>query len=153
VYKIKHVLTSRRLHGPGQTRSRRRRGAGTPGDIGQQITSLQKARAFPDRAPHAWVRCWTLGVGLRKHGPQDIATVIFLQWQHRRAEGHLLSHRNIAANAESMIQAIDLQPRDRALGVLPFFQASATTVTLWVPLTGRRIRDLSSRSAPGQGDR
>ncbi|HEY7158484.1 MAG TPA: AMP-binding protein, partial [Gemmataceae bacterium] len=49
-------------------------------------------------------------------------------------KGIMLSHGNIAANIESMIQAVCLQPSDRALGVLPFFHSFGYTVTLWAPL-------------------
>ena len=46
----------------------------------------------------------------------------------------MLTHANIAANAESLIQAVDPLPSDRLLGVLPFFHSFGFTVTLWVPL-------------------
>jgi acyl-[acyl-carrier-protein]-phospholipid O-acyltransferase / long-chain-fatty-acid--[acyl-carrier-protein] ligase len=35
---------------------------------------------------------------------------------------------------ESVIQAIDPEPKDRLLGILPFFHSFGYTVTLWVPL-------------------
>jgi acyl-[acyl-carrier-protein]-phospholipid O-acyltransferase/long-chain-fatty-acid--[acyl-carrier-protein] ligase len=46
----------------------------------------------------------------------------------------MLSHGNVAANAESMIQATSLGPNDRVLGVLPFFHSFGYTVALWAPL-------------------
>ena len=64
----------------------------------------------------------------------DLATVIFSSGSTGEPKGVMLTHGNIAANAESMIQAIDLEPRDRLLGVLPFFHSFGYTVTLWVPL-------------------
>jgi len=45
-----------------------------------------------------------------------------------------LTHGNIAANVESMVQAIDPRPTDRLLGTLPFFHSMGYTVTIWVPL-------------------
>ncbi len=75
---------------------------------------------------------WLLGLG--KHGVEDLATVIFSSGSTGEPKGVMLTHGNIAANAESMIQAIALRPRDRALGVLPFFHSFGYTVTLWVPL-------------------
>ena len=46
----------------------------------------------------------------------------------------MLTHGNIAANAESMIQAAGLEAHDRLLGVLPLFHSFGYTVTLWAPL-------------------
>jgi acyl-[acyl-carrier-protein]-phospholipid O-acyltransferase/long-chain-fatty-acid--[acyl-carrier-protein] ligase len=45
----------------------------------------------------------------------------------------MLSHDNLAANIESMIQATNIRPKDRLLGVLPFFHSFGHTVTLWGP--------------------
>jgi acyl-[acyl-carrier-protein]-phospholipid O-acyltransferase/long-chain-fatty-acid--[acyl-carrier-protein] ligase len=46
----------------------------------------------------------------------------------------MLSHRNLATNVESVVQAIDLGPKDRLLGILPFFHSFGYTVTIWVPI-------------------
>jgi acyl-[acyl-carrier-protein]-phospholipid O-acyltransferase/long-chain-fatty-acid--[acyl-carrier-protein] ligase len=46
----------------------------------------------------------------------------------------MLSHRNVVANALSMVQLIPLTRHDRLLGVLPFFHSFGYTVTLWTPL-------------------
>jgi acyl-[acyl-carrier-protein]-phospholipid O-acyltransferase/long-chain-fatty-acid--[acyl-carrier-protein] ligase len=75
---------------------------------------------------------WVLG--LRRHKPEDLATVIFSSGSTGDPKGVMLSHRNIAANAESMIQAIDPRHYDRIQGVLPFFHSFGYTVTLWVVL-------------------
>src|SRR5262249_31952364 len=49
-------------------------------------------------------------------------------------KGVMLTHGNIAASTTSVIQTIDPRPRDRVLGMLPFFHSFGYTVTLWVPL-------------------
>src|SRR5262249_14749194 len=49
-------------------------------------------------------------------------------------KGVMLTHKNISANSESMIQAIDPRPSDRILGILPFFHSFGFSVTLWLPL-------------------
>jgi acyl-[acyl-carrier-protein]-phospholipid O-acyltransferase / long-chain-fatty-acid--[acyl-carrier-protein] ligase len=72
--------------------------------------------------------------GLTTHGVNDLATVIFSSGSTGEPKGVMLSHGNLAANLESMIQAINLRPRDRLLGVLPFFHSFGYTVTLWGPL-------------------
>jgi acyl-[acyl-carrier-protein]-phospholipid O-acyltransferase/long-chain-fatty-acid--[acyl-carrier-protein] ligase len=75
---------------------------------------------------------WILG--LAKHRLDDLATIIFSSGSTGDPKGVMLSHRNLAANAESVIQAIDPGPLDRLLGILPFFHSFGFTVTLWVPL-------------------
>jgi acyl-[acyl-carrier-protein]-phospholipid O-acyltransferase/long-chain-fatty-acid--[acyl-carrier-protein] ligase len=75
---------------------------------------------------------WLLKLG--KHGPEDLATVIFSSGSTGDPKGVMLLQRNISANTESVIQAIDPRPSDRILGVLPFFHSFGYTVTLWVPL-------------------
>jgi acyl-[acyl-carrier-protein]-phospholipid O-acyltransferase/long-chain-fatty-acid--[acyl-carrier-protein] ligase len=75
---------------------------------------------------------WVLGLG--KHGPDSLASVIFSSGSTGDPKGVMLTHRNLAANCESVIQAIDLRPSDRLLGILPFFHSFGFTVTLWVPL-------------------
>jgi acyl-[acyl-carrier-protein]-phospholipid O-acyltransferase/long-chain-fatty-acid--[acyl-carrier-protein] ligase len=71
---------------------------------------------------------------LGRHRLDDLATVIFSSGTTGEPKGIMLSHGNIAANIESMIQAVCLRPSDRALGVLPFFHSFGYTVTLWAPL-------------------
>jgi acyl-[acyl-carrier-protein]-phospholipid O-acyltransferase/long-chain-fatty-acid--[acyl-carrier-protein] ligase len=73
-------------------------------------------------------------LGLGTHGPDDLATVIFSSGSTGEPKGVMLTHGNVAANAESMIQATSLSPIDRLLGVLPFFHSFGYTVTLWAPL-------------------
>jgi acyl-[acyl-carrier-protein]-phospholipid O-acyltransferase/long-chain-fatty-acid--[acyl-carrier-protein] ligase len=75
---------------------------------------------------------WILGLG--KHTGADLATIVFSSGSTGEPKGVKLTHANIAANAESIIQAVDPGPRDRLLGVLPFFHSFGYTVTLWVPL-------------------
>ncbi len=74
---------------------------------------------------------------LGKHSIEEVATVIFSSGSTGEPKGVMLSHGNVAANAESMIQATSLGPRDRILGVLPFFHSFGYTVTLWATLAGR----------------
>lgn len=75
---------------------------------------------------------WVMGLG--RHSAQDIATIIFSSGSTGDPKGIMLTHGNIAANAESVIQAIDPKYPDRLLGILPFFHSFGYTVTLWLPL-------------------
>jgi acyl-[acyl-carrier-protein]-phospholipid O-acyltransferase/long-chain-fatty-acid--[acyl-carrier-protein] ligase len=75
-----------------------------------------------------------LGLTGPGHEMDDTATVIFSSGSTGEPKGIMLSHANVAANARSMIQVVQLTPRDRLLGILPFFHSFGYTVTLWVPL-------------------
>src|SRR5262249_23211896 len=103
-------------------------------EIGQKITRGQRIRAFLSilLLPGFVLERWVLGLG--KHKPSDLATVIFSSGSTGDPKGVMLSFRNIGANCESMIQAIDPRPPDRVLGILPFFHSFGYTVTLWVVL-------------------
>jgi acyl-[acyl-carrier-protein]-phospholipid O-acyltransferase/long-chain-fatty-acid--[acyl-carrier-protein] ligase len=73
-------------------------------------------------------------MGLGGHKTDDLCTIIFSSGSTGDPKGIMLTHGNIVANAESVIQAIDPGPPDRLLGMLPFFHSFGYTVTLWVPL-------------------
>ena len=45
----------------------------------------------------------------------------------------MLTHRNIIANVDGMLQAINVDRNDCLLGVLPFFHSFGFTVGLWLP--------------------
>lgn len=75
---------------------------------------------------------WLMGLG--GHKIDDLCTIIFSSGSTGDPKGVMLTHGNVAANAESTIQAIDPRPEDRLLGMLPFFHSFGYTVTLWVPL-------------------
>ena len=99
-----------------------------------RISSGEKLRAFLKvlLLPGFILERWVLGLG--RHAIDDEATVIFSSGSTGEAKGVVLTHRNVAANVESMAQATGLSARDRAMGVLPFFHSFGYTVTLWVPL-------------------
>src|SRR5262249_40284715 len=94
----------------------------------QKLMALLQVLLLP-----GWVlEYWVLGLG--RHTVDDLATVIFSSGSTGEPKGVMLTHGNVAANVESMIQVTSLGPRDRALGVLPFFHSFGYTVALWVPL-------------------
>src|SRR5262249_32922563 len=94
----------------------------------QRITSFLAVILLPAFAMEKWV----LGISSHKH--DDLATVIFSSGSTGDPKGVMLTHSNVAANVESMVQAIDPGPADRLLGTLPFFHSMGYTVTIWVPL-------------------
>jgi acyl-[acyl-carrier-protein]-phospholipid O-acyltransferase/long-chain-fatty-acid--[acyl-carrier-protein] ligase len=103
-------------------------------DLAPKISKGQRLRAF---LAVLLLPGWLLDravLRLGRHTGDDLATIIFSSGSTGEPKGVMLSHGNVAANTESMVQAISLSARDRALGVLPFFHSFGYTVTLWAPL-------------------
>jgi acyl-[acyl-carrier-protein]-phospholipid O-acyltransferase / long-chain-fatty-acid--[acyl-carrier-protein] ligase len=131
---VKHVLTSKRFTarvpldpGPGIE-------VISLEDVAVKITSFQRVRAFLTvlLLPGWFLEYVVLGLG--KHTVDDLATLIFSSGSTGDPKGVMLTHGNIASNAESVIQATGVSARDRLLGVLPLFHSFGYTVTLWTPL-------------------
>jgi acyl-[acyl-carrier-protein]-phospholipid O-acyltransferase/long-chain-fatty-acid--[acyl-carrier-protein] ligase len=103
-------------------------------EIMAQVTRGQKVRTTLSVfcLPRFVLERWVLG--LASHQPDDLVTVIFSSGSTGDPKGVMLSHRNIAANTESITQTIAPRPKDCVLGILPFFHSFGYTVTLWVPL-------------------
>lgn len=91
----------------------------------QRLRSYLAAILLPGWMLDRWV------LGLHRHQITDLATVIFSSGSTAEPKGILLSHRNLAANLESLVSAIDLQKSDRLFGTLPFFHCFGYTLTVW----------------------
>ena len=63
----------------------------------------------------------------------DLATVIFSSGSTGEPKGVMLTHYNLASNAEQLGQLLDFGPQDRFLGILPFFHSFGFTATLTAP--------------------
>ncbi len=70
----------------------------------------------------------------RRWSLDDLATVIFSSGSTGEPKGVMLTHYNIHANIEGIAQVMRTEPRDRVLGVLPFFHSFGFTGTLFFPL-------------------
>jgi acyl-[acyl-carrier-protein]-phospholipid O-acyltransferase/long-chain-fatty-acid--[acyl-carrier-protein] ligase len=75
----------------------------------------------------------SLGRGKRPVELDDLATVIFSSGSTGDPKGVMLSHYNIASNIAQLEQVFGLTPKDRVLGVLPFFHSFGFTGTLFLP--------------------
>ena len=66
--------------------------------------------------------------------PDSLATLIFSSGSTGEPKGVMLSHYNVIANIEAMVQVFWLTEHDRIAGVLPFSHSFGFTVTLWLPM-------------------
>jgi len=131
---IRHVLTARRF-------TDRIKLELPPGvepiyleDIKPLITRWMQIRNYlaVRLLPGAFLEHFVLRLG--RHTTEDLATVIFSSGSTGDPKGVMLTHGNIAANIESAVRGIHLNPTDHLLGVLPFFHSFGYTITLWAPL-------------------
>lgn len=66
----------------------------------------------------------------------DVAAILYTSGTTGHPKGAMLLHRNLAANVESIREALRLEPgKDVLLCVLPMFHAFAATVCMIFPLT------------------
>jgi acyl-[acyl-carrier-protein]-phospholipid O-acyltransferase/long-chain-fatty-acid--[acyl-carrier-protein] ligase len=78
--------------------------------------------------PAAWLE---KAVGCeRRVRLDDLATVIFSSGSTGDPKGVMLTHYNVTSNIEQMEQIFALGPKDRFLGILPFFHSFGFTGTL-----------------------
>jgi acyl-[acyl-carrier-protein]-phospholipid O-acyltransferase/long-chain-fatty-acid--[acyl-carrier-protein] ligase len=103
-------------------------------DIAPRVTKFRKISTFLSilLSPGWFMEYVVLGLG--KHKPDDLATIIFSSGSTGDPKGVMLSHANIAGNLDSVLHSIDPMPKDRLLAVLPFFHSFGYTVALWLPL-------------------
>jgi acyl-[acyl-carrier-protein]-phospholipid O-acyltransferase / long-chain-fatty-acid--[acyl-carrier-protein] ligase len=93
----------------------------------EKLTAVFIAWLFP-------VRLFERALGCKvKIALDDLATVVFSSGSTGDPKGVLLSHYNIGSNIEQIDQVFRWIPRERLLGVLPFFHSFGFTVTLWLP--------------------
>jgi long-chain acyl-CoA synthetase len=71
---------------------------------------------------------------LRRPKPDDIATLLYTSGTTGKPKGVELTHRNLASNAASAVDAMRLQSDHRLLACLPSFHTFAITGTMLAPL-------------------
>jgi acyl-[acyl-carrier-protein]-phospholipid O-acyltransferase / long-chain-fatty-acid--[acyl-carrier-protein] ligase len=103
-------------------------------EIGLTISKTQRLMAFLTVLLVPGLLLDLLVLRLGRHKITDVATIIFSSGSTGDPKGVMLTHNNIAADAEAVIQATGVTTTDRLLGVLPFFHSFGYTVSLWAPL-------------------
>jgi acyl-[acyl-carrier-protein]-phospholipid O-acyltransferase/long-chain-fatty-acid--[acyl-carrier-protein] ligase len=78
-------------------------------------------------------------LGLHRHTPDDVLTIVFSSGSTGEPKGIVLTHRNVGSNVDAAIQTIQITRRDKLLGVLPFFHSFGYTVAKWAPLVAGAV--------------
>jgi acyl-[acyl-carrier-protein]-phospholipid O-acyltransferase/long-chain-fatty-acid--[acyl-carrier-protein] ligase len=73
-------------------------------------------------------------LGVNNLQPDDLLTIIFTSGSTGDPKGVMLSQDNVAAQIESIDDAVHLRDDDVAIGVLPFFHSYGYTATMWTVL-------------------
>jgi acyl-[acyl-carrier-protein]-phospholipid O-acyltransferase/long-chain-fatty-acid--[acyl-carrier-protein] ligase len=131
---IRHVLTSRRF----TERIKFDGGAGVEVVFLEDLLpKVNKVQALMLLVGTVLLPGWLMDRLLcrgKGHGPFDIATIVFSSGSTGEPKGVVLTHANVASNANAIVQGVGAAPRDRILGILPFFHSFGYTVTLWTPM-------------------
>ena len=85
-------------------------------------------RALPAR----WAERWWLPKS--DATMDDVAALLFTSGSTGQPKGVTLTHKNVHANIQGLQETFQLTPRDKIVGVLPFFHSFGFTGTMWLPI-------------------
>jgi acyl-[acyl-carrier-protein]-phospholipid O-acyltransferase/long-chain-fatty-acid--[acyl-carrier-protein] ligase len=102
-------------------------------DLAKEIGAVSKLLTLVEARllPVAWLRG---RAGAAGKTIDSVATVIFSSGSTGIPKGVMLSHRNVLANIDALVQIFPVSAADCLVGVLPFFHSFGFTGTLWFPL-------------------
>lgn len=73
-------------------------------------------------------------LGLRDIKAQEPLTVIFTSGSTGTPKGVVLTHANVASNAQAVDEVVRLHDDDVLIGILPFFHSFGYTISMWTVL-------------------
>jgi acyl-[acyl-carrier-protein]-phospholipid O-acyltransferase / long-chain-fatty-acid--[acyl-carrier-protein] ligase len=82
-------------------------------------------------SPSSWL---DRSLGLQSIHGDDLLTVIFTSGSTGTPKGVMLTHANVASNAEAVDQMVHLTDKDVVIGILPFFHSFGYTIAMWTVL-------------------
>lgn len=71
--------------------------------------------------------------------PDDLAELVFTSGTTGQPKGVMLSHRNIASNAQAALQVVDIRHEDRALSILPLSHMFEATIEIAMFCAGASV--------------
>ncbi len=101
-------------------------------EVRKTIGTAERMKAFA-MALAAPIRTLEKNVGaIGRPQMDDLATIIFSSGSTGEPKGVMLSHFNVDANVEAVMQVFHTGAKDRILGILPFFHSFGYLATLWL---------------------
>ncbi len=113
-------------------------------EVIDRLETLRAEAALADRVL-AWLLSFCPGPLLARlldpvRDAREPAAAFFARGESGKLQPVLLSHANLASNAQSLAQMFGFGPGETVLGVLPFSSVLGSVATLWIPLlSGGRV--------------